>query len=395
MYHLPKIFTQILTPCFTICLGGFSAPGPNKFFASIYNDGKGAKITNGSWSAGYKPYSTRCRMYDSSLRDNFDNMLFVASAGNTGNDVPGRAMNTIGEPASCKNTMAVGASQSNGERIYTGDLGKDHLADFSSRGPTMDGRMKPECVAVGYTILAPRAHASENNKEDSYETFGTSFSAPVVSGSAALIRQYFEEGWFPCGSKGCNKAIYPSGALVKAVLMNGAQSLKAVQKVPSGPVTSQLREYDNNQGMGLVNLSKSIPIKNVNQLNAVVVNNRALRDGETTTIVIKTKQCSANDLSVTISWYDPAGAANCAQCLVNDLDLSVQKNGQRFYPNGKSTPDRTNNSERVRMTVKAGQEIEITVKAHNLATESQKYSLIATGCFDLNSEKTTEGFVSC
>lgn len=50
-------------------------------FNKIYNDGKGASIVNGSWSAGYKPYSTRCRMYDSSLRDNFDDILFIASAG--------------------------------------------------------------------------------------------------------------------------------------------------------------------------------------------------------------------------------------------------------------------------------------------------------------------------
>ncbi len=334
-------------------------------------------------------------MYDSSLRDNFDNILFVASAGNTGNDVPGRAMSTIGEPASCKNVMGVGASQSHGGRIYSGDKGKDYLADFSSRGPTMDGRMKPDIVAVGYTILAPRAHASTNSKDDTYETFGTSFSAPVVSGSAALIRQYFEEGWFPCGQKGCNKAIDPSGALVKAVLMNGAQSLNGVQKVPSGQITDNVIEYDNNQGMGLVNLSNSIPIKNVNQLNAVAVNNHALLDGEKNTIMIKTKRCSSNELSVTISWYDPAGASNCARCLVNDLDLSVQKNGQRFYPNGKGSPDRTNNSERVRLKVEAGEEIEIFIDAHNLATQSQKYSLIATGCFDVITEKTTGGVITC
>lgn len=61
--------------------GGFSVPGPNKLFRSIYNDGKGAKITNASWSTSYRSYSTRCRMYDASLRDKFDNILFVTSAG--------------------------------------------------------------------------------------------------------------------------------------------------------------------------------------------------------------------------------------------------------------------------------------------------------------------------
>jgi hypothetical protein len=121
----------------------------------------------------------------------------------------------------------------------------------------MDGRMKPDMVAPGYTVLAPRAYASDRNSEETFETFGTSFSAPVVSGNAALVRQYFEEGWFPCGSKGCGRPIDPSGSLVKAVLMNGAQSLKSVQKVPNGPIMEQVREYDNNQGEQ-INRSKLI-----------------------------------------------------------------------------------------------------------------------------------------
>jgi hypothetical protein len=83
-----------------------ASPGPEELFSSIYNNGKGAKITNGSWSSGYQPYTFRCRMFDSSLRDNYDDILFVASAGNAGNDVPGKVKNTIGDPSSCKNILS-------------------------------------------------------------------------------------------------------------------------------------------------------------------------------------------------------------------------------------------------------------------------------------------------
>lgn len=367
-------------------------------------------------------------MFDSSLRDRYDSILFVASAGNAGNDVPGKIANTIGDPSSCKNIMSVGASQSTGDRLYMGDKGKDYLADFSSRGPTMDGRMKPDIVAPGYTVLAPRAHASDKNSPETFETFGTSFSAPVVAGNAALIRQYFEEGWFPCGSKGCGKSIDPSGSLVKAVLMNGAQSLKGVQKVPNGPIMEQVREYDNNQGeinlskhiqttremvfpmltfpnlngfhfflklhtgMGVMNLSKSLPLKNANQFTGIAVNNRSIRDGASDKIILKTKQCQTNVLSVTLSWYDPAGSANCARCLVNDLDLTVKKN-KVFYPNGGNSADRKNNVERIRVTVSPNEQVEIVVTAHNLATPVQKYSLIATGCFDIL--EANDGVISC
>lgn len=387
------IFFLFLNQYSLFLVGGYSTPGADELFRAINNNGKGAKISNASWSAGYRPYSARCRIYDSSLNGPYDDILFVASAGNNGNDVPGKVLNTIGEPSSCKNALAVGASQSHGERVYPGDKGKDYLADFSSRGPTVDGRMKPDIVAPGYMILAPRAHAAANNKEETYETLGTSFSAPVVAGTAAIIRQYFEEGWFPCGSKGCGKPMNPSGALVKAVLMNGATDLKSVQKVPRGAITERTRSYDNHQGMGLINLVASLPLKSANQINAVAVNKRTIRDGDTDTFVVRTKRCNTKDLSVTLSWYDPPGASNCANCLVNDLDLTVEKSSRKNYPNGRTSPDRKNNVERVRLQVGPGEEYKVVVTAHNLATSSQKYSLVATGCFDV--QKADQGMLSC
>lgn len=124
----------------------------------------------------------------------------------------------------------------------------------------LEDRMKPDLVAPGYKILAPRAHAQANSYDETYETFGTSFSAPVVSGNAALARQYFEEGWFPCGVKGCNKKrIKPSGSLLKAILMNGAiQTISHVQKVPAGIIMEQVKEYDNNAGMLMLHFTHDI-----------------------------------------------------------------------------------------------------------------------------------------
>ena len=261
--------------------------------------------------------------------------------------------------------------------------------------------MKPDLVAPGYKVLAPRAHAKKNNYDETYNTFGTSFSSPVVAGNAALIRQYFEEGWFPCGSKSCNnnnsQTSNPSGSLVKAILMNGSiQTITNVQKVPAGQVLERVKEYDNNAGMGLVNMVNSLPLKGVNDLNGVVVNNRLINDGRFDTILIKTRSsCSSRDwVRTTLSWYDPPGATNCAHCLINDLDLIVEKmNGRNvvektYYPNGLNRKDSKNNVERIRITNGGGGMLfKITVRASNLATRNQKYSLIATGCFDVVEEK--------
>lgn len=47
-------------------------------------------------------------------------------------------------------------------------------------------------------------------------------AAPVVAGSAALVRQYFTDGFYPTGAKEPGNAFTPSGVLVKAALMGGA-----------------------------------------------------------------------------------------------------------------------------------------------------------------------------
>ena len=136
------------------------------------------------------------------------------------------------------------------------------MTSWSSRGPTYDGRAKPDIVAPGYNIYS----ANGNVGKDSCSTTdmaGTSMSAPIVAGNAALVRQYFRDGYYPCGAKGCGESIAPSGSLVKAVLVNGAQNLRGVQSVPGGSVRS-ISEYDNTQNMGIVKLNRSLSLQGEN-----------------------------------------------------------------------------------------------------------------------------------
>ena len=102
--------------------------------------------------------------------------------------------------------------------------------------------------------------------------------------------------------------INPSGSLLKAVLMNGAQPLRGgVQFVPSGDILDDqpLRAYDSNQGMGRVNLLNSVPLRGENTMQMKVVNDKWIVDGskDIYKVTIDTSNECNRLLSVTLAWY--------------------------------------------------------------------------------------------
>ena len=92
----------------------------------------------------------------------------VVSAGNTGNTT----LPNMGAPADAYNMLTVGAVDSN-----------KNYAGFSSRGPTADGRIKPDVAAMGYLA------AIANQDGEITATSGTSLSSPVVAGLVACLWQ--------------------------------------------------------------------------------------------------------------------------------------------------------------------------------------------------------------
>jgi serine protease AprX len=97
-------------------------------------------------------------------------ILIVNSAGNEGLSLNGR--NTLVSPSDCDNVLAAGAVDSEGRR-----------ANFSSVGPTADGRIKPDLMALGDSV-----YSASSSDPAGYEfADGTSFACPLLAGVAALI----------------------------------------------------------------------------------------------------------------------------------------------------------------------------------------------------------------
>ncbi|MCF8225421.1 MAG: S8 family peptidase [Bacteroidales bacterium] len=99
-------------------------------------------------------------------------ILSVTSAGNAGNE----AWHYIGAPADAREILSVGAVNNLRE-----------IAGFSSRGPTYDGRIKPELSAMG------SGTAFQSSDSTIMLGGGTSFSSPLIVGGAACLWQAYPE----------------------------------------------------------------------------------------------------------------------------------------------------------------------------------------------------------
>lgn len=296
----------------------------------------GAVIGSNSWGDDTQGrYDNSAYEFDALVRDS-DTLrlgdqpyILEFSAGNAG---PGTQ--TIGSPAVGKNVIATGACNSDRrnlpiEEFTIYDTGPDTMADFSSRGPCEDGRIKPDVTAPGTWIASLRSvYANDDNawmpiSERYLYQGGTSQAGPHVAGAAAVFVQYW---------RSTHTNATPSPAMVKAALINSAADMD--NAVETAPVPNM------DEGWGRVNLPALVASASHYEFldQSVLLTNSQQYDRRIVVASFDTP------LKITLAYSDVPGLPAAIPALVNDLDLEVVAPDGKVYrgnqfEDGESVPD--------------------------------------------------------
>jgi len=352
----------------------------------------GARLNSNSWGNGSKEsfgmYDSDSELFDT-ISFNHPDFLILFAVGNGNTKIDLENNTTISPQASAKNVLAVGASETHrpdiktvwknmmllGESLYREDLvaypanGKHQgMAAFSSRGPTHDGRNKPDIVAPGTMICSAESIYDGVNcgERDSYYTSksGTSMAAPLVAGSAAVVIQYLRE----------HGITNPSSALVKAVLLNGTRSMGNGQFDFYAEIPNKSPNWVN--GFGHLDLANSLAPTNA---SLIVIEGVVSNTDDLVTYCFD-KENDGN-ASITLVWTDPPATPGAGVDLINDLDLQIETKEHIFFANGEvAHNDAINNCETFRKAQLAAQDnIEIRVHGYNIMQGPQKFALAISG----------------
>lgn len=328
----------------------------NLFTKMEINHNQGARVHNNSWGNSSRNYIAWSRDIDLFSRTYEDDVVVVAT---TNSNVQ------IQAPENAKNCLAINAN---------GDTPSQESYCFGGFGPTTDGRQKPELFATG---------CGSNSASDSlpcgvHSDFGTSYAAPVVSAMVLLTRQYFMEGFYPVGIEGAGTAFTPSGALIRALLVNSGSDMAGFGGY-----------FSVNEGWGRVLMDDALYFDGDSRKLIVqdVRNVDGLSTNETDTYYIYVAS-SSQSLKVTIAWSDAPAALMATFTPVNNLNLVVtDPNGVTYLGNhftGSQTStggsaDVVNNIEEV---LRASPEVgiwKVEVTGGAVAVDTQGYGLVVTG----------------
>lgn len=349
------------------------------YFKQAYD--AGARLHSNSWgSAVDGAYTSEAQETDEYMFTNEDLLVLFAA----GNDGPNA--DTIGSPATAKNCITVAAGSNGADSSRA-----ENIVDFSSQGPTDDGRIKPDISAPGVSIVSMLG----NNACATTTMSGTSMATPTMAGLAALARQYFTEGWYPSGTKTPADAFTPSSQLQKAVLYASARAMTGIRT--GGGALAGSPSNDQGWGRALLDDGLFFSSGETGKMRVWDIRNcSGVQTGQIAEYAVEV--ATGKPLHIVVSWNDAPASLSAAKQLVNDVNLEViAPNGTVYRGNQwnaatqtakESTPnpsawDDTNNSEGVQIASPAAGVYRIRIHGFNIpgfdGQFKQGYGLAAVG----------------
>ena len=271
----------------------------------------------GRWvgDEGFGKYGVESRRIDEAIHD-FD-IVWVKAAGNDRGQGSGTA--TEDRPADCStgfDCLSTGSVAKNAIIVAAAaDLTADPAGPgsaaptgFSSRGPTDDGRIKPDIAANGDSLLS----TSHTGDDEYHRSSGTSMAAPSVTGGIGLLVEHYRDVFDRD----------PTAAEVRGLLIHTALR------------NDELGRPTPSMGWGMMDLRAAVQLIDAAGEEQHIVYGVYAGDPESLTVT----STEGEEVAVTLVWTDPegrvntAGRNNRASALVNNLDLRAAHGGTTHYP---------------------------------------------------------------
>lgn len=309
-------------------------------------------------------YDVDARAFDK-IMFNAPFYLFVNSAGNSRNGGYNDAkdgFDLLSGKSTSKNGMIVAAV--NQVTNYTSPSSVV-MSNFSSWGPTDDGRIKPDICGKGVNL-----RSSVSSSDTAYDIYsGTSMSSPNVAGTLLLLQQHYNNV----------KGNYMWSSTLRGLALHTADEAGT----DPGP--------DYRFGWGLLNAEKAANLI-TNEGTQSVIKEKIILQDESYSFNVNPYSTS-QIMQASICWTDPAGVAVTNSIidydkpiLVNDLDIRIVKNNDTHFPwklNPKITDDPAttgdnvvDNIERIDENNPSGTYTVTISHKGTLTNALQKYSLI-------------------